>query len=74
MCTNLSAILLQAALVISLGELYYLDIASVTSKKKYPVCVPWWENEHGERDRSRVETQLEVKSSSSSRGQELKPN
>ncbi|GFR79678.1 hypothetical protein ElyMa_004027100 [Elysia marginata] len=46
-CTGTGTFLLQLSMVLSLGELYSLDSDSVKLDKKYPVCVPWWENEHG---------------------------
>ena len=45
--TSLSTWLLQASMIISLGELYDLNARSMLMAEKYPVCVPWWENEHG---------------------------
>lgn len=46
-CTSLGTLLLQLSLVLCLGDLFFLRADSVTPEKKYPVCVPWWENEHG---------------------------
>ncbi|BFZ22568.1 hypothetical protein BsWGS_25607 [Bradybaena similaris] len=46
-CRNTASLVVFAALVLAVGGLMCVDSTMEHSRLRYPICLPWWDNEHG---------------------------